>query len=242
MSDFEIQGYSIRDWKRKGENNLFLFQDRIFCLHNVNDGGRRYDEDDEPLEEGIYGVFLDDNEEYNGDLNELEDLSILYPSPGYVNFRKGAIYLSKIAGRHWDISFNRNGWAYEDHFLDERDVFGRRAKYPDFQDLFRNHEFLKRAILERRYFPFSLLMKRIQERSRIGGAICPDVAISRSLWSDDLVIMYKDKVIGVLDPDSHEGTVFSPAEYVAPLLSNYFPVTLKDEDCVHDFASRYNGY
>lgn len=215
----EVAGMSLDDFSNKCKGSIFTIDNCVFLMEEV-----AYPE--MSGEERVMGSELINSRWHNKSyfISELAaaDINLSFPQVGYINYRKGAVYLQRNCSRQWKLGYNSRTVSILDRFERERDFINQRA---DIGRVSNRAQFIRR-VFDRSYYSFEELFDLIKHGARLGGAIHPYICITQSINFKEIVICYKNIPVGYI-LNKNEGVLFSTAEYIKLLLP--FPVTIQDE-------------
>lgn len=216
-----IAGFEVRDFANKCGGSIFKVNGELFFMEGLSPPN----EDDDGFQEDVHSIagstiFSSQPNRFSWagieiPLNEMAAATIdfTYPQVGYVNFKKGAVYMQRRVERQWKVGFHHRTVAFFDRFSREREALGISLVI---RSLHSSAEFVKRAY-DRFYYSHDRAIAMIRNGERLGAAISPYIYIGQSLNFDNLLICYKDIPIGYIDSDDNK-FIFKEAEYVRKLL------------------------
>lgn len=222
MSRFEILGMNPDDFSSKLGDSIFRVNGDVFRLHEV--GGahdREFGDEDEDCGDSVSlrgqrlsnrGGVWEDITYYPEEQDVQIDLS--FPDTGYVNYKSGAVYVTRIVERQYKYGYNRRVVQIDDRFYAEREEFGNRYQ----TDIVLNPLFIAR-LFDRFFFTYEHAMALVRSKKRLGAAISKYIYIGMSGEYDKPVICYKDKVIGYVDGDVNY--LFPDGAYAGVLLPSF---------------------
>jgi len=220
----EIAGMDIRDFSNKCGGSIFRVDDNIFFMDGLDRGDpdiEDYPEESSYPEGSFIGSILTKGvrgEEWTIKRYSVDDLlraniDLSYPQVGYVNYKKGAVYVQRNVERQWKVGFNGRTVSFLDRFSKERKLAGIPIIY---SNLHTNGEFIRR-LFNRFYYSPERAISMVRNGERIGAAISRHIYIGQSLNFPHLLVCYKNIPIGYID-SSNRKFIFKEAAYVEKIL------------------------
>ena len=223
MTTHTLCGMGTGDFNSKLSGSIFRVNGEVFQLNHVGDRGDDDDlfsDNDSVVQTAftLHGSVLDDlahwmPKTFDPDEGTLQvDLS--FPIIGYVNYKSGAVYMSRNAERQYKMGYNHRIAKVSDRFKAERNTIG--VEYA--RDVANNAHFVAR-LFDRFFFTYDHAISLVRSGKRLGAAISPYIYIGTSGEYDNPIICYKDKVVGYVDGTTNY--LFPDAEYVGKLLPSF---------------------
>ena len=205
----KLCGMGIRDFNSKLGGCIFRIDGDVFQFARTNEEGTSgFD---------LFGAFIHNRTSWMPATLEASDkmqIDFTYPTPGYVNYKSGAVYVTRNVERQYKLAYNSRVTTISDRWEAERSELGIPV---DMGGLCDNAHFVAR-LFDRFFFTYEQAVHLVRNNNRLGAAISRYVYIGRSLQADYLVICYKDKVVGVVD--GNEAVLFKEADYIADMFPN----------------------
>lgn len=230
-SRIELNGMDSVDLRRKVVGSVVRIGGEISKVDYVRlcrgDDDNYIDDEDDYDDDSVYlllkisrkgtntsGKMVWDNTTLRVEESDDSFFDLSFPEPGYVNYKGGSLYVTRLAARQWHLGLNPSCTTISDKFSEERRV---SEKVIDMDSIFDNLHFLDR-MYNRRYMSYENVIYSILTKQRIGGSINRYVYIGRNLLMPHMVICYKDTPVGYVDRETLTPYLFSPAEYVQKVL------------------------
>jgi hypothetical protein len=147
--------------------------------------------------------------------SQVPTLDLSFPDIGYMNYKGGALYVSRRVQRQWHMGFHQNSAQIIDGWVHERSALSSGLR--DEGDLVHHHEFVRR-LFNRNYVDFAVAMRLLRNNSRFACALNRYVAVGKSCQTRNAIIRYKNRIVGYVNRENSRPYLFAPAEYVQRVL------------------------